>query len=126
MLGVLLHSCCVPSTRLLLLKDVSFHSACILVSHGFFCLFSLSFFLSSFVVLVGLAGALRVDFIRLSISFMVIDVALMSDSIWHVVLVSVRLTISSYVASGFSSIALGLNCFAVRLFCLFSFAYLLT
>jgi len=87
---------------------------------NFFCLSSLFFFFSSFVELVGLVGVMVLSLKRLIISFIASVLALMSDSTWRVC-ASVRLAISSSVASACSSIAFAFSCFADYLFCLLSF-----
>ncbi len=87
-------------------------------------LFSLScqFIFFSFVPLFALVGFLLSVWTNVIISFIVSVMLWISASIccmWF----SVSALISSSVPSACSSIAFALNCFAVSLFCLFSFAY---
>ncbi len=88
----------------------------------FWCFSSRFLFFSSFVLLFVLVGFLLSVLTNVIISFIVSVMLRISASIWHVWF-SVSALISSSVTSACSSIAFALNCFAVSLFCLFSFAY---
>ncbi len=76
----------------------------------------------SFVPLFALVGFLLSVLTNIIISYIVSVMLWISVSIWCMWF-SVSVLISSYVASACSLIEFALNCFAVSLFCLFSFAY---
>ncbi len=87
-------------------------------------LFSLScrFVFFSSVPLLALVGFLLSVLTNVIISFIASVMLWITASIWCMRF-SASALISSSVASACSSIAFALNCFAVSLFCLFSFAY---
>ena len=90
---------------------------------AFLYLLCFSFRVCFFSLLFAFAGFFTAVFIRFIISFIASVVDLMRISICFAC-ASVRFAINSLVALACSLIRLALNCFAVSLFCLFSFACL--